>query len=313
MHRRVPRTLAAVTLAFGLSACDEDSTLVGPSAANAPSPGGPRYGVSVAGAAPYAYSCGLSLAPDQAAANTRIRDDYETWRSRRVWSQGAQAAPGGLRVTVGPSFMFDIGNGNPQPAPYATISEGQGYGMLLAAYMGDKATFDGLWRYAKAYHNTHGVMKWAVDQYGTALDSNAASDGDEDMAFALLVADKRWGGYWNDLNALVGNMKTYFVDPTTYVFKSGDWSGSSPLRVHPGYLAPAYYKGFASYLGDPFWTSVANKSYEILANIDARSAANGSSNAATGLVPDRAMVSGDSSTSGSYRFSWNAHRAPWRL
>ena len=27
-----------------------------------------------------------------------------------------------------------------------TVSEGIAYGMLFAVYMGDKATFDGLWR-----------------------------------------------------------------------------------------------------------------------------------------------------------------------
>ncbi len=301
----------AVALAAALAACD-DPTLTedGPSAA-APG-GGARFALSTAGAAPYGYLCGTSLVPNQAAANTRLFKDYHIWKDERVWSQGASHVPGGLRVTTGPDWEFDIGLGA-QPAPYATLSEGQGYGMLLAVYMGDKATFDGLWAYAKHYLNTRGMMKWAIDQHGTALDNNAASDGDEDIAFALLAADKRWGGYWNDLNALVGSLKQYVVDPTTYVFKSGDWSGSSALRVHPGYLDPSYYKAFASYLGDPFWNNVAEKSYEILANIDARSAAMGSDNSATGLIPDRAKVNGDSVNSFDYRFSWNAIRAPWRL
>ncbi|HEX8271762.1 MAG TPA: glycosyl hydrolase family 8 [Longimicrobiaceae bacterium] len=305
------RVLAVALAVVGLAACDDEPT--GPGAGAPELAGaGPRFAVSTAGAAPYEYFCGTSLVPDQAAANTRIRADYEKWRSHRVWTQGAVQVPGGLRVTTGPGFVFDIGTGA-QPAPYATLSEGQGYGMLLAVYMGDKATFDGLWKYSKAYHNTRGLMKWAVDQNGNALDVNAATDGDEDMAFALLVADKKWGGYWNDLAALVGSMKQHVVDPATYVLKSGDWSGSSSTRVHPGYLDPSYYKAFALYLGDPFWHNVSDRSYQILANVDARSAANGSDNSMTGLVPDRAQVTGDSVASGSYRFSWNAIRAPWRL
>lgn len=303
------RTLAAFAVAASLAACI-DSVPTEPLAGAA---GGlPRLALSTAGAAPYEYACGVSMAPDQAAANTRIRADYQIWKTARVYSTGTSPAVNGLRVTTGPGWVFDIGSGG-TPAPYATLSEGQGYGMVLAATMGDKATFDGLWAYAKAHHNSRGLMGWAIDQNGTALDTNAASDGDEDMAYALMMADKRWGGYWNDLNALVGSMKTYIVDPTTSVFKSGDWTGSSALVVHPGYLDPSYYKAFALYLGDASWNSVSDRSYTILANVDARSSANGSSNASTGLIPDHVKVNGDSSSTADYRFSWNAIRGPWRL
>lgn len=312
MSRSIHAGTLALVLAAALAACD-DPTLTEPGGVPGPAArGGPRFAISTAGAAPYVYACGTSLAPDQAAANTRLRDDYLRWKQHRVWSQGATHVPGGLRVTTGPGFVFDIGNGA-QPAPYATLSEGQGYGMLLAVYMGDKATFDALWAYARAYHNTHGLMKWAVNQSGTALDSNAASDGDEDMAFALLAADRRWGGYGSDLAALVGSMKTHLVDPATYVLKSGDWTGASAERIHPGYQDPAYYKAFAAYLGDGSWNSVSDRVYQTFASVDARSAANGSDNAATGLVPDRVKVNGDSVNTADYRFSWDAIRAPWRL
>ena len=41
-----------------------------------------------------------------------------------------------------------------------TVSEGIGYGMLMAAFMNDEAMFDALWSYAKSNNDGHGLMTW---------------------------------------------------------------------------------------------------------------------------------------------------------
>ena len=41
-----------------------------------------------------------------------------------------------------------------------TRSEGVGYGMVIAAYMGDKQTFDGLWDYYQRTSGDTGLMHW---------------------------------------------------------------------------------------------------------------------------------------------------------
>ncbi|MDP9348250.1 MAG: glycosyl hydrolase family 8, partial [Gemmatimonadota bacterium] len=102
-----------------------------------------------------------------------------------------------------------------------------GYGMLLAVHMGDKYTFDELWAYAKRYRNSNGMIAWLVDRYGTPVDSGAATDGDQDMAYALLVADTRWGGYWTDLAALVGAIKQHAVEPRSEGRGASRWTASS--------------------------------------------------------------------------------------
>ena len=84
-----------------------------------------------------------------------------------------------------------------------TVSEGIAYGMLMAVYMADKATFDGLWAYAKARRNGKGLMNWHYDANGGVVGNGAATDADEDMGFALVMADKQWGGYSGDANALI--------------------------------------------------------------------------------------------------------------
>lgn len=78
----------------------------------------------------------------------------------------------------------------------STVSEGMGYGMLLTAYHGDKAEFDGLWKFAQKNLNASHLMGWHVTCAGpTASDGgdSSATDGDEDIAFGLVVAVDQWG------------------------------------------------------------------------------------------------------------------------
>lgn len=297
------RILATLAAAAALAACDDPTA----PPARASAPGGPAgFSLSTAGAAPYEYQCAVSLAPDQVAANDSIRRSYALWLEKRVTSEGAGIVAGGLRVTTGPGFKNGV-----DTLPFATISEGQGYGMLLAAHMGDRKTFNGLWAYARAHRRAStGLMKWVINRHGVSPDSNAATDGDQDIAFALLVADKKWGGYWNDLNTQVNNIMTHMVDHNQYpnFLKPGTNPYATPGWTYAGYFAPAYYKAFGAYTGITGWGPVADRSYEVLANVDARTGS-----ATTGLVPNRTEADGDPVPGIAQIFGWNAIRAPWRL
>jgi hypothetical protein len=81
----------------------------------------------------------------------------------------------------------------------STVSEGIAYGMLIAVYMDKQALFDGLWKYSQKFLDNRGLMHWSVNAQGQLGSvpggcQGAASDADEDMAFALVMADKQWGG-----------------------------------------------------------------------------------------------------------------------
>ena len=88
----------------------------------------------------------------------------------------------------------------------STVSEGIAYGMLIAVYMGtkdDQMLFDDLWRYSQAHLNGNGLMHWGIAANGTTITGQGgATDADEDIAFALVMADKQWGsaGTLNYLN-----------------------------------------------------------------------------------------------------------------
>jgi endo-1,4-beta-D-glucanase Y len=68
--------------------------------------------------------------------------------------------------------------------------------MLLAVYMDDQALFDELWMYEQLFLDDRGLMNWEIDATGTQIlgGGGAATDADEDMAFALVMADRQWGG-----------------------------------------------------------------------------------------------------------------------
>lgn len=65
----------------------------------------------------------------------------------------------------------------------STVSEAHGYGMVLAAYMGDKSLFDDMFRYFKAYPSTHSahLMAWKQSPSGGAMvnvgGGDSATDG----------------------------------------------------------------------------------------------------------------------------------------
>jgi endo-1,4-beta-D-glucanase Y len=184
-----------------------------------------------------------------------------------------------------------------------TVSEGIGYGMMAAAYMADRATLDGLWAYAQARLDENGVMNWHYDANGNALDGGGgATDADEDIAFALALADAQWpGGYAGAAKTLIGNIFDHEVEAGSNVLKPGDrWGGSD--QTNPSYLAPAYYRVFAKVTGDSRWMAVVDASYALLDKC---------ANAKTGLVPDWCNAAGAAQRSSHY--SYDACRTPWRI
>lgn len=185
-----------------------------------------------------------------------------------------------------------------------TVSEGIGYGMLLAAYAADKALFDGLWMYYKDNMNSRNVMNWKISGCSGVAGENGATDAEEDVAMALYVAYHQWGtsgiiNYLEELKELINTIKVHEVEAGTYVLKPGDaWGGSD--RTNPSYLAPAYYKMFKEVTNDFFWDHVTEKSYQILT---------ANAHPTTALVSD--WCNGDGVPSGSYYY--DATRNPWRM
>jgi endo-1,4-beta-D-glucanase Y len=174
-----------------------------------------------------------------------------------------------------------------------TVSEGIAYGMLFAVFLNDKDTFDKLWKYAGKHLDDNGLMHWQILSNGERVGHNSATDSDEDMGFALVMAEKQWGGYASTAKDFLGKVAQFdfHMDGT---IRGGD--AYDP--VNPSYLAPAFYRTFAAFTGDERWTKILDKSYEIL---------NGAAHATTGLVPDW------SSGRDGPNYTYDAARTPYRI
>jgi endo-1,4-beta-D-glucanase Y len=183
-----------------------------------------------------------------------------------------------------------------------TVSEGIAYGMLMAVYMTDKATFDGLWGYAQTKFNTNKLMTWHWDASGSSLSGpGAASDADEDMAFALVMADKQWGGYNAAANALLTAMLNKEVSSSNLLLP--DDSGNMSSDANPSYYAPAYYKVFQTYSGQARWGMVVTQTYATLGRC---------ANGTTGLVPDWCNPT-SGAIARSTHYGYDAARTPFRI
>lgn len=215
------------------------------------------------------------------------RKAYELWKKTLVMREGAN----GFRRVVRPDTPDGVVN--------STVSEGISYGMILAVYFNDQPLFDDLFRYSQRWANERGLMHWYINPAGTEAcpgrkDCGAASDADEDIAFALVMADRQWGGkgaldksYRDYALRQIALVKQYEVTPG-YVFTPGDeWEGDI---VNLSYFAPAFYRIFGQYSNDEaFWENVIDVNYALL--FDTLNAKNG--NADNGLVPAWSTLKGE--------------------
>lgn len=207
---------------------------------------------------PYQRPYGRGIMPTNFSAaqmNADVRDMYKLWRAKYVTTTGAGT---GARV-----YKPDE-NGE-------TVSEGQGYGMLISVYMADvnndgKGDFDKMLTYYKAKRrimpdgSDSGLMSWKINADGSVADVWVAPDGDIDAAFALLVADKKWGSgganpnYWGEAQRIINGLQRWATFNRTggaskliaNSEKELAWQESGTSYTMSSYQIVSYMKQFAN-------------------------------------------------------------------
>ncbi len=219
----------------------------------------------------------------------------------------------------------------------ATVSEAHGYGMLITVYMAGydrdaQRTFDALVRFYQDHPSryTAALLAWAQD--ATCRDimgADSATDGDLDVAYALLLADRQWGSrgaidYAALARRIVAAVLRGDVHPTASTLLTGDAAMTAADRdgTRLSDFMPAHLRAFATASGVARWTAVLDREYRLVATLQ-RDHTRSALGIATGLLPDFAVgMNADRPVPAPPRwlegpddgaYAWNACRTPWRI
>lgn len=242
-----------------------------------------------------------------AAKPEDVRRAYERWKNELVTSDGAN---GHLRV---------IRPNTPDGYKNSTVSEGIAYGMIIAVMLDDQTLFDELWKYAQHWANDNGLMQWYIDPSGSrALGSGGATDSDEDMAWALVMAARKWGkssgltsSYLDLAKTQIDLVYRYEVEHETGLLLPGDsWDH---VVFNPSYFAPNQYRIFGQVSGNvEGWQRVIDTGYAMIE----KSLSRASGNAENGLVPAWCDRDGRPTVpfpGGLTNYQYDSARTPFRI
>lgn len=210
----------------------------------------------------------------------------------------------------------------PDGQPNSTVSEGIAYGVMIAVMFDDQPLFDAFYQYALRWSNACGLMSWYIAPDGSrALGSGAATDADEDIAWALVMAARQWGGrgslsetYLSHAQRQIDRIWQYEVDHDRFagmLLPGDEWRGRNVFN--PSYFSPHQYRLFGEISGNvPGWQQVIDRGYAIVeASLNDRN-----QNRQNGLVPAWCDASGEpveAFPGAMTNYQYDSARLPFRL
>ncbi|MFB7833592.1 glycosyl hydrolase family 8 [Streptomyces sp. NPDC056056] len=264
---------------------------------------------------PYAAGM-LKPSGSQATLDQKVVDYYNKWKSAFV----RQNCGNGWYQIISPD------------ADHPYVAEAQGYGMVVAATMAGadpdaKKIFDGLVKWKIDHPSAINPNLLAAEQDVNCRSVNGgdgATDGDMDVAYGLLLADKQWGstGTYNykDLALKhIAAIKKDELNPTTKLLKLGDWSSSGDQYYYITRTSDwmvDHFRAFRTASGDTTWDAVRTAHQTQISRLQSTYASG------TGLLPDFVVDTNttpkpapgqvlEDPNDGAYW--WNACRTPWRI
>jgi endoglucanase len=169
-----------------------------------------------------------------------------------------------------------------------SVSEGQGYGLLLAVAAHDAARFAAIWTWDKdnlqqpdglfAYHWSNGAV----------VGTGAATDADLDTAWALVLGAAAFDrpSYKTAglavASAILANETV--VSGGRIELVAGPWARFAPYSVDPSYFSPEAMVALAAASGDPRWSQLAANSQQLVYDLQG-------GDTTRSLPPDWALLS----------------------
>ncbi|MFD0895897.1 hypothetical protein KBB96_08110 [Luteolibacter ambystomatis] len=257
-----------------------------------------------------------------------VRAAYDAWKKDYVKEAGKDPTTG--------RTLYRVAFGKTPPKSGVTVSEGQGYGMVIVAIMAGhdpeaRALFDGLYLFAKAHPDkkTPGLMQWrvpleAADHGG----GTSAFDGDADIAQGLILAHAQWGGggvvpYKEAAKEVIAAQLKGCVGPQSRLPLLGNWVKADDKKFNQytprsSDLLPSHFRTWAKFSGDPVWNTVADNCSAVVDALQKNYSPE------SGLLPDfiidakppsAAKPAGPKFLEGENdgAYFYNAGRDPWRI
>lgn len=148
-----------------------------------------------------------------------------------------------------------------------TVGEGQAYGMLLAAAIGDARRFDAIWNWTQTHLRRPDGLISFLWKNGHVVDPQAASDADLDASRALLVAACRFGRPALRHEALALGNAIMKIEVTSSggapVLTAGPWAVRAPITLDPSYFSPASFEALRAASRDARWNALSASSRSI--------------------------------------------------
>jgi endo-1,4-beta-D-glucanase Y len=260
-----------------------------------------------------------TILPDhvpQRKLDKSVESFYILWKERYINSN----------CVPGQYYVWFEKKGNKQ-----SVSEGQGYGMVIVALMAGfdktaKATYDGLYRYYKAHPSKRNpyLMAWAQNTNCKDIDGSSATDGDMDIAYSLLLADKQWGStgqinYRSEAIALINAIMKQEINAKTFaplLSNAVEYDSKDYFDTRSSDFMPTNFKAFGTATQDVRWGKVILNNYKLFKLMQDKYSPD------AGLLPDfirnvnkMPKPAGPNFLESVYdgAYSYNACRVPWRL
>jgi endo-1,4-beta-D-glucanase Y len=252
----------------------------------------------------------------QLQLDNTLRNFYTQWKKRFVKHEPGKDE----------DFIWFENKGKKQ-----CVSEGQGYGMIIVALMAgyDRSArdiYDNLFRYVNAHPTgkSKHLMAWAQYANGKSTDQTSASDGDMDIAYSLLLADKQWGSkgeinYIMEARAMINAIMKHEINHQTWTVLLSDGIESESkdyFDTRSSDFMPAHFKVFKLATNDARWDKVVNAGYKILSGMQDNYSPE------AGLIPDfivnlnkkpKPAPSNFLESPYDGYYNYNACRDPWRI
>ncbi len=148
-----------------------------------------------------------------------------------------------------------------------TVGEGQAYGMLLAAAIGDQREFNTIWGWTQAnIRRPDGLLSF-LWRDGHIIDPQAATDADLDASRALLVAACRFNRPSLRQQGIMLGDAIMRIEVTTShgapILTAGPWAITPTITIDPSYFSPGTYAALRAATGNASWTSLTASSRAI--------------------------------------------------